>query len=63
MLFVRSGIYPIKEKQRKQEKGLKLLYPNQMLQRLLIALAKVKTGNISKNLLNGSDKPYILFIE
>ena len=63
MLFVRSGIYPIKEKQRKQGKALKLLYPNQMLQRLLIALAKVKTGNTSKNLLNGSDKPYILCIE
>ena len=32
------------------EKGLKLLTTKQMLQRLLIALAQVKTGNTSKNL-------------
>ena len=31
---------------------LKILTPKQMLQRLSIALAQVKAGNISKNLLN-----------
>ena len=31
---------------------LKILTPKQMLQRLPIALAKVKAGNISENLLN-----------
>ena len=32
--------------------GLKILTPNQMLKRLPIALAQVKTGNNSKSLLN-----------
>ena len=32
--------------------GLKILTPKQMLQRLPIALAQVKTGNISESLLN-----------
>ena len=32
--------------------GLKILTPKQMFQRLPIALAQVKTGNTSKNLLN-----------
>ena len=32
--------------------GIKILTPKQMLQRLLIALAKVKAGNNSENLLN-----------
>ena len=32
--------------------GLKILTPKQMLQRLPIALAQVKTGNNSENLLN-----------
>ena len=36
----------------KQEKGLKILRPNQMLQRLPVALAQVKVGNTSENLLN-----------
>ena len=35
-----------------QDEGLKILTPKQMLQRLLIALAQVKAGNTSKNLLN-----------
>ena len=30
-------------------KGLKILTPKQMLQRLLIALAQVKAGNTSEN--------------
>ena len=32
--------------------GLKILTPKQMLQRLPIALAQVKAGNASENLLN-----------
>ena len=32
-------------------KGLKILTPKQMLQRLPIALAQAKVGNISENLL------------
>ena len=32
--------------------GLKILTPKQMLQRLPVALAQVKAGNISENLLN-----------
>ena len=35
-----------------KEKGLKILTPKQMLQRLPIALAQVKAGNNSDNLLN-----------
>ena len=34
-----------------------------MLQRLPIALAQVKAGNTSENLLNEIDKLYILWIE
>ena len=42
-----------KSKQNKtEEKGLKILRPKQILQRLPIALAQVKAGNNSKNLLN-----------
>ena len=33
-------------------KGLKILTPKQMLERLLITLAQVKAGNNSENLLN-----------
>ena len=42
------------EAKRKAEcgRGLKILTPRQTLQRLLIALAEVKTGNTSENLLN-----------
>ena len=35
-----------------QGKGLKILTPRQMLQRLPIALAQVKAGNTSENVLN-----------
>ena len=35
-----------------QGKGRKILTPKQMLQRLPIALAQVKAGNKSENLLN-----------
>ena len=34
------------------EEGLKILTPKQMIQRLPIALAQVKVGNNSENLLN-----------
>ena len=45
----KRGIFPMKET---QDEDLKILTPKQMLQRLLIALAQVKAGNTSKNLLN-----------
>ena len=38
--------------EKQQDRGLKILTPTQMLQRLLIALAQVKAGNTSENLLN-----------
>ena len=47
----RSGIFYRLEKSQKGE-GLKILTPNQMLKRLPIALAQVKAGNNSENLLN-----------
>ena len=40
--------------------GIKLLTPKQMLQSLPIALAQVKIGNASKNLLNKT-RPTILY--
>ena len=47
----RSGIF--RRLERSQEgKGLKILTPNQMLKRLPIALAQVKSGNNSESLLN-----------
>ena len=45
----RSAILSTKEK---QGKGLKVLTPTQMFQRLPTALAQVKAGNTSKSLLN-----------
>ena len=53
----RSGILPIKATQGKGPPldfatQLKILTPNQMLQKLPIALAQVKAGNISENLLS-----------
>ena len=42
----RSGLFPIKET---QGKGLKILTPKQMLQRLPIALAQVKADKTSEN--------------
>ena len=44
-----SRMLPKKET---QGKGLKILTPKQMIQRLPIALAQVKAGNTSENLLN-----------
>ena len=43
--------YSAKQSETK-EKGLKILTPKQNLQRLPIALAEVKAGNNSENLLN-----------
>ena len=43
-------------------KGLKILTPKQILQRLPIALAQVKVGNNSENLLNEIRKVVILCI-
>ena len=53
----RKRIFPVKEKQRKGRPSdlptqLKILTPKQTLQRLPIALAQVKVGNTSQNLLN-----------
>ena len=45
----RSGIFPTKEN---KGKGLKMLTPKQILQRLPIALAQVKADNKSTSLLN-----------
>ena len=45
----KSKLFPIKST---QGRGLKILTPKQMLQRLPIALAQVKAGNTSENLLN-----------
>ena len=45
----KSGIFPTKAA---NGEGLKMLTPKQMLQRLPIALAQVKGGNTSENLLN-----------
>ena len=36
----------------KHRKGIKILTPKEMLQRLPIAFTQVKTGNTSENLLN-----------
>ena len=41
-----------KAKNKTSGKGLKILTPKQLLQRLPIALAQVKSGNNSENLLN-----------
>ena len=41
-----------KAKNKTSRKGLKILTSKQMLQRLTIALAQVKAGNISESLLN-----------
>ena len=41
-----------KNKARNEGKGLRILTPKQLLQRLPIALVQVKAGNNSENLLN-----------
>ena len=41
-----------KHEEKNEGKGLRILTPKQMLQRLPIALTQVKAGNNSENLLN-----------
>ena len=51
----KSGIFQVSKESQKGEGAnemLKILTPNQMLKRLPIALAQVKSGNNSENLLN-----------
>ena len=45
-------LFTNQKKNETKRKGLKILTPKQMLQRLLIALAQVKAGNNSEILLN-----------
>ena len=45
-------IIEVKRLAKKEEKGLKILTPEQMLQGLPIALAQIKAGNNSESLLN-----------
>ena len=47
-----SSIVSAVKHEQTRGKGLKILTPKQMLQRLPIALAQVKAGNNSENLLN-----------
>ena len=47
----------------KCEKRLKILSIKQMLERLSLALAQVKAGNRSQNLLNEIHESYILWTE
>ena len=56
---------PIKNTNKKstQEIGTKILTPKEMDQRLPIALAQVKAGKISENLLNEIKKIVILYAE
>ena len=49
--MVLDGAYKSKQNETKG-KGLKILTPKQMLQRLPMALAQVKAGNKSESLLN-----------
>ena len=48
LMPLRAEYFQYKQKR----KGLKVLTPKQMLQRLPIALAQVQAGNTPKNLLN-----------
>ena len=53
MIIQKLDLKPFTNKKNKTErKGLKILTPKQMLQRLPIALAQVKAGNNSESLLN-----------
>ena len=44
--------FEVKNKAKNEGKGLKILTPKQLVQRLLIALARVKAVNNSESLLN-----------
>ena len=54
-----SLLLPEAKHKAKYERGLKILTSKQMLQRIPIALAQVKAGNTSENLLNEIRKNYI----
>ena len=61
-----SGIFSllsIEDTERSSYLGLRLLIPKNMLQRLRIALAQVRTGNTPENLLNKIRKMIDLCIE
>ena len=47
-----SSIVSVAKHKARYGKGLKILPPKQMLQKLSIALAQVEAGNTSKNVLN-----------
>ena len=47
-----SGIFPRSKESQQKGEGLKILTPNQMLERLPLALAQIKAGNNSESLLN-----------
>ena len=55
----KSGIFPIEET---QGKGLKILTPKQMLQRLPIALAQVKASNTSEKFTKCNKANHIFFV-
>ena len=52
MFYDYSSIISEAKCRTKYEEGLKILTPNQMLQRLPIAPARVKAGKTSENLVN-----------
>ena len=52
MIIQKLDLKPSTKHDKKEGKGLKILTPKQMLQRLPIALAQVKPGNNSESLLN-----------
>ena len=58
-----TPVAKVSERDVADRKLIKILTPKQMLQRLPIALAQVKAGNTSKNLLNEIKKSYTLRIE
>ena len=64
-MYLRLNTKPNKEKLIKNMlKQMLQKYPKQMFQRLPIALAQVKAGNMSKNLLNEIRQSiYSLFLE
>ena len=50
--MIMPKLYPMLETNQNLKQDLKILTSKQMLQRLLIAIAQVKAGNNSGNLLN-----------
>ena len=58
-----SMILEAKRLAKQEGTGLKILTPNQMLKRLPIALAQIKTGNNSESLLNKISRLFILCID